>query len=200
MTRRDLGPLAAPPPSLATRTLPLTTWVSTLVRLHRLDHAPLFFGRTGMNRFDAPDRSYGVLYAAADLHGAFIETFGDAGGHVVTVSSLTTRAQSVLLPIRALSLVDLRGAGLSHIGADARLFAADRRPAQIWSQALWKHPEAIDGLCYRARHDSDRVSVAVFDRAADALDVSSTQPLMARALRSALADVLDHYNFGLIDA
>jgi hypothetical protein len=40
----------------------------------------------------------------------------------------------------------------------------------------------------------------VFDRAADALDVVSTQPLMARAPRSTLADVLDHYNVGPIDA
>lgn len=199
MARRDLGPLAAPPPSLATRELPLTSWSKPLVRVHRLDHAPLFFGRTGLHRFDAPDRAYGVLYAAADLHGAFIETFGDAGSHVVTVSSLTARAQSVVTPMRALSLVDLRGAGLSRVGADARLFAADRHPAQAWSRALWTHPNAIDGLCYRARHDPDRVSFAVFDRAADALDVAWTQPLMARALRTSLADVLDHYAFGLID-
>ncbi len=39
---------------------------------------PLFFGTTGQNRFDDPlcptAESYGVLYAAADMEGAFIES------------------------------------------------------------------------------------------------------------------------------
>jgi hypothetical protein len=56
------------------------------------------------------------------------------------------------------------------------------------------------------RIDSSQVTdfraavIAVFERAATTRDVAITKPLMARAVRTALACVLDHYAFGLIDA
>ena len=67
-----------PPPELSGVALPLTLRDAVWFRHHRPDLAPVFFGRTGECRFDAPapERSFGVLYLAADVHGALIETFG----------------------------------------------------------------------------------------------------------------------------
>src|SRR6478735_5682570 len=58
---------------------------SVLPGLHEVltdlrDHDPLFFGRSGLNRFDAPAGEYGVLYAGESVECAFIETFGSATG------------------------------------------------------------------------------------------------------------------------
>lgn len=200
MARPDLGPLGPPPADFSDRELPAVSWRAPLVRVHRHDHDPAFLGRTGLNRFDAPGSEFGVLYAAEDLQGAFIETFGDAAGRTVTVNSLTVRAYTTFEPTRALSLVDVRGAGLARIGADARLFAGDRVPAQQWSLAIWSHPATVDGICYRARHDPSRSAVALYDRADRAVRVAQTTPLMAPSERPAFAAVLDAYSFGLIDA
>ena len=63
-----------------------------LSRLHARGKNPLFYGRTGGNRFDSPDRSYGVLYAALDEHCSFIETYGQTTGiRTVTATALEGR-------------------------------------------------------------------------------------------------------------
>jgi len=77
------------------------------VRVHRRDRDPLYVGRTGLSRFDAPDGEYGVLYAAADAHGAFVETFGRTGGErLVAASVLAARALARIEAARPLRLVD----------------------------------------------------------------------------------------------
>jgi hypothetical protein len=67
----------------------------------------LFFDRAAGNRFDAPDRSYGVMYLGADAHCAFIETFGQAtGDRFATQHALEQRLLSVVETKRILRLVD----------------------------------------------------------------------------------------------
>jgi len=41
----------------------------------------------------------------------------------------------------------------------------------------WARPEHPDGVTYRARHDDGEMSVALFDRAADAIEVVESVPL-----------------------
>ena len=52
-------------------------------RMHPVEHDPEFFGRTGLNRFDYLRGECGVLYAAEDAFGAFIESFGRTPGRNV---------------------------------------------------------------------------------------------------------------------
>jgi hypothetical protein len=141
-----------------------------------------------------------VLYAAEDAHGAFVETFGRGGGErVVTTGDLAARALARIEAARPLRLADLAGPGLARFGADAGLISGSYRVAQRWALALWRHPDAPDGLLYRCRHDPSRHAVAVFDRAADALHAVPVGGLADPEQAPLLADVLATYGFGLLD-
>lgn len=194
------GPHPEPPADLDRRPLPLLTAPGPWVRLHRLDRDPVFFGRTGLNRFDAPAGEYGVLYAAGDVHGAFVETFGRTGGErLVSAADLRLRGLARIAARRPLRLVDLAGPGLARLGADGRLATGDYRVAGRWALALWRHPELPDGLRYRCRHDPSRHAVALFDRAADAVRAEPAGSLGDAAQAAVLGDVLATYGFGLLD-
>jgi hypothetical protein len=65
---------------------------------------------------------------------------------------------------RPLRLVDLTGPGLAQLGADARLWSGSIRIAQLWSQALFNHPEQPDGIYYLSRLNPARCCAAIFDR------------------------------------
>ena len=146
-----------PPPDLARRSLPLLTTSQPWFRIYGLAYAPLYFGKTGDNRFDLPDGKTGVCYVAADEAGAFVETLGHTTGtRVLTQSALRNRGIAELHTRRPLQLVDLTGAGLARVGADERLCTGDYTVAQRWSAAFFRHPQKPDGLCYRSRHDPDR--------------------------------------------
>lgn len=198
MAPRSIGFLPPPPPALAHRDLPVRTHRDPLFRMHCTDHEPEFWGKTGDNRFDAPAGEFGVLYAAADRHGAFIETCGEAHERTVTVAFLARRGWARVEPLRELRLIDLSGAGLSRIGVDERLCSGDHAIAQQWSLALWKHPTLIDGLYYRARHDPSRISVALFDRAASAVSFVHDGNLLEDRHQLLLAELLDTYQFALL--
>lgn len=166
-------------------------------RVYRSGHEPLFFGRTGDNRFDAPRGEYGVLYAGGDAHCAFIETFGrQTGENLVGRTELEARGLAEIGAERPLGLVDLTGPGLARIGADGRLLAGEHATSWRWSLALWSHPSRPCGIRYRARHDPSRFAVALFDRASDALRGRTHGHLMEPRNRSLLADMLDTYGFG----
>ncbi len=65
-------------------------------RFHRVQHAAIYWGldppRPFPFRFDAPNGEFGVLYAAADEHAAFIETFGHSTGfRRIGTNDLATR-------------------------------------------------------------------------------------------------------------
>jgi hypothetical protein len=101
----------------------------------------VFFGKTGLYRFDAPDASYGVLYAGADVFCAFIESIvKNASNRIVTTAELKSKAIAELKGVRPLHLIDLTSSGaLTRISADSRLFSADREAAQLWSKANTVH-------------------------------------------------------------
>jgi hypothetical protein len=198
MARDDPGPLGAPPDDIHGRDLVVVEWPRSLVRVHPIDRDPVFFGRTGLNRFDDPLREYGVLYAAEDELGAFIETYGTIA--TVTSTALAERALSMIATSRSLRLADLRGHGLARIGADARLFAGAHADAQRWSRAVWSHPAQVDGLCYPARRDPSRLSFAVYSRAAPVVAATDRDGFLSPANRPLAARILDHYKVGLIDA
>lgn len=47
----------------------------SLHRFYTADYHPIFFDRSDLGRFNAPDGSYGMLNAAQEIAGAFAETF-----------------------------------------------------------------------------------------------------------------------------
>ena len=98
-------------------------------RLHARGKNPLFFGRTRGNRFDSPDRSYGVLYAGLDEYCSFIETYGQTTGiRTVTATALEGRHLAHLELLHPMKLIDLSSSGgLARIGADSRRIPVGRR-------------------------------------------------------------------------
>lgn len=196
--RRKLVPLPSPPASLSDGGLPIIRTDRTVIRIHRLEHEPAFWGRTGNHRFDAPHSEYGVLYAAETFDGAFIETFGDVSPKTVSVSALTARGVATVALRRALQLVDFAGAGLSRVGLDARIRTDDHALSQEWSHALWAHPSQPDGIWYAARHDASQRSLALFDRAASAVTVTALSGLMETPQDVSTARALEKYGFALL--
>lgn len=196
------GPHPPPPSGFADAPLPVTTRSTVWYRHHLPQFEPIFFGRTGECRFDAPApaRTFGVLYLAADVHGAFIETFGHGHverGRLVTLDALAKKRLAEVTFRRPLRLVDLTEAGLAAIGADLRLCAGDYDVSQRWSGALHDHPDAPDGLLYRSRHDPGRLCAAVYDRAAELVATRNVGTLADPAQAHRLADILRTYRFGL---
>ena len=172
-----------------------------IYRLHRAGFAPIFFGKAGDNRFDAPDGSYGVLYAGEDEYCCFIETCGQVTG-VLSVSGayLDQRNLAEITITQTIILIDLSAsAGLARIGADGRLMDGSHAIAQRWSAALRKHPASPAGIVYRARHDPAKLAFAIFECPASVFHVTSRGSLRDPKNLTLLGEILDHYQFGLID-
>src|SRR5438067_8160251 len=73
------GPHNPPPDNFAQRELALRIVDHALYRFHSVQHQALHWGldppRRFPFRFDAPELKFGVMYTAADVHAAFVETF-----------------------------------------------------------------------------------------------------------------------------
>jgi hypothetical protein len=198
MARHSRGPHPDPPDDFPARALPLRTTRGPWVRLHACRREPVSFGRTRAHRFDAAGGEFGVLYAAADMAGAFIEAFGDPLDlRMVSRRDLARGCATTLTAKRPLRLVDLTGDGLNALGADTRLTSGAHGPAQRWAVHLWAHPQHVDGIAYPARDDPAREAVAIFDRARAAVLARRVRPLTADVRR--VADIIDRYAFALID-
>ncbi len=195
------GPHHLPPEEL-NALLPLKVTEQSWVRSHPAGLEPLYSGRSGHNRFDAPNGEFGTLYVGQDEHCAFVETFGHETGvaDFVTTDALRSRELSRIDPGRSLRLVDLSGSGLARLGADARLTTGSIAISQRWAQAFRDHPDRPDGLYYRSRHDPDRFCAAIFDRSLSVLASTSLGTFADASNRKLLAQILDTYAFGLIDS
>ena len=192
-----------PPPldlhRLSLRSVTIATTM-TLWRVHRLGREPLFFGSTATHRFDDPSKAYGVLYAGESPRGAFIESVGwNTKRRAVGRDELALRRFVLFRPRRALKVFDLDGPGLRKMGADARLVAGDDYSiSRAWSAALHGHPGQADGLRYRARHDTQELSLALFDRCRGDLIEIERRKLSDPEHAAFLAELLDHYSMGLL--
>jgi len=187
-----------PPSDFVRRDLPLELVPagSRFVRLHRTDLNPLFFGTAGANRFDDPERVYGVCYVAMTLAGAFAETCLRAVGRQFVASAfLAARSVTTIEVTAPLRLVAVHGPGLARIGATSLVSSGAPALAQSWSRAIHEHPAAPDGLLYRASHDDSEMCGALFDRCVDRLAPVQTEGLFADRVR--LAALLDRYKVGL---
>ena len=191
-TTGDMRP-PVPPADLSHRPLPLHTLEpgSSLFRIHQSSRGPKYFGRSGMWRFDAPDASYGTLYAGHRPEVSFAETMLRGLGTLVASAELASRALCRFTVVQPVRLVQLYGRHLVAMGANASVTSGPYAHSQSWSGALHAHPEAPDGIVYRATHDNDELAVVVFDRAAGLIDDGASDGLLSDL--SLLGRLLNHY-------
>ena len=141
-----------------------------IVRMHHESRGPLWFGpRPGISpqhRFDAPGGEYRMLYCAARLAGAFVESvLRKPAGRIVARAYVDDRVWSELTVRRMLRLAKLRDEGLHWHGTDAAVSASDNYAAsRRLALALHAAFPEIDGAAYRARHNNGEVCYALFDR------------------------------------
>jgi hypothetical protein len=187
-----------PPSDFATRELPIDRVPAgeRFTRIHHRDFGALYFGTTGVNRFDDPERQYGACYLSRSLEGAFAETcLRGTGATFLSRGYLADRVVTTVEAAIDLRLVALHGAGLARAGATSAVRSGDYRVAQIWSAAIHAHSAAVDGIAYRANHDDGEISIALFDRCQHQLELVGTVGLMED--RSRLGSLLDRYRVGL---
>ena len=163
-----------PPDDLADRRPRFTTLRrgSVVHRFYTAAYEPIFFDPSQAGRLNAPDASYGVLYAAKEPYGAFAETFLRTPGRTLIDEGLLRRKAYVRLEITAdLRLARLAGPGLAILGATAEVVhgGLPYDVPQTWSKALFEHPSRPDGIVYYARHDDEGLCYAIFDRARGAI-------------------------------
>lgn len=120
-----------------------------------------------MGRLNAPDGSYGVLYAAKNVQGAFAETFlRNPGTNAIAADFLKKKAYVELVTTEELRFIRLAGPGLAKLGATAEVVHAGLPydVPQAWSAALHALPLTASGIAYHARHDDVELCYALFDR------------------------------------
>ena len=168
--------------------------------LHRFYTAkcePIFFDTSQDGRFNAPDGSYGVLYAARQGAGAFAETFlRKPGGTLIDTDLLQRKAHVLLAATRKVTLIRLAGSGLARLGATAEVTHSGLPydVPQAWSAALFRHPIGADGIAYHARHDDTELCYAIFDRSASPIDEVDREVDLDRDWFWRIAE---HYGVGL---
>jgi RES domain len=134
-----------------------------LFRIHKSKRGAVYFDRGNGSRFNSTTAEYGVLYAALDSFAAFRETYRLDRFTPIGRDFLEQRYLSTVKPQRELKLVNLAGAELTHIGADARLTTGSYLISQPWSKALYNHIDKVDGLFYRSRFDPSKFCVAMYE-------------------------------------
>ena len=170
----------------------------TWFRLYRHSYSPLHFGTTRRARFDAARGEFGVLYAARQIAGAFVETLARGGVRAVSQERLQRYRVAEIAASRAVSLVDLTGRGLVRMGVDGRLTTGAYQIAQRWSSAFFAHRDRPDGILYASRHDPGQQLAAFFDRAAPCLTATLHGPLRDHLGDDAFFGLLDGYDIGLL--
>jgi hypothetical protein len=139
---------------------------------------PLHYGRDGTNRYDAPKRTYGVLYLGRDLPTALMESvfhkhrwLTDANRSIALkeIQSRLVRAVGVLKDLR---LADLTAAGVmaNVFGLNLEQLASrDYTLTQQISAQIYAIREGnvllFDGVLYPSRNNYPAASIALFGRA-----------------------------------
>ena len=202
---REPGPPPLPPRDLHERRLPIHVVQAEvdLWRIHPADRSALFFGpgkgQPPRGRWDAPDGSFGVCYVAEQRFAAFAETFLRAPGTMVLeTADLEARSLARIEVIAPLRLAALHGPGLHAVGATSASCTGDYAVSRAWAAALHEHPDWVDGIRYRARHDDDGFAMALFNRVDGLVADMQTAPLTHPTNRLYLAECLNRYQIGLL--
>lgn len=171
---------------------------AVLNRVHRSAVGPIWFGPgpdgPPMGRFDAPQGEFRVLYAAANLAGAFAESvLRRPGVRILRREFIAARTCSFLLVKGALTVAKLYDEGLAVHGLDAAQAATpDYKHTQALALAFHQAFPDLDGLAYRSRIDNGQICYALFDRAAPAA-LEATGGVDFAKLPQIAEELLRHY-------
>lgn len=181
-------PRAVPPTACPSADGPMLHTIgagTALWRVHRATSAPNDFRRTGAldkradpglgaeGRFDCQRGEYGYLYAG-ETRGAVIaealirgSVVADPSARFLLRRRLDGTALARLEVTRALSLVDLRGAGgLGRVGQDDWLTHCDEPDypyTQEWAAAIRRWAPKAHGLIWTSKRDDRHFAVVLFD-------------------------------------
>ena len=195
-----LKPHPPPPEDFNCLTLPISTVSKRdYYRLNNSSYdSAIYFDKSGDGRFDEPSLNYGICYVGESLEAAFIECFGrDLGIRFVSEELLRMRNLFVINNQRELKLVNLFGSGLAQLGMDSRVTGGGGYDlSRSWSEAIYNHPDRVDGIRYYSRHDNTRLCCGLFDRTSSVLKESNQGNLIDNYTER-LANLLDLYKFGL---
>jgi hypothetical protein len=194
-----LIPHPTPPPDFQTRELPTIIGQGTWYRFNAKDFSSsLYFDRSGKGRFDSPGQGYGILYVGEDVYASWIECYGRSHGPR-GVSEMALKQQDLyeIESQRPLVFADVTGSGLVKLGADSRLSSGAYATARQWAQAIHDHPQKVDGIRYRSRHDDARYCYGIFDRCVNELQEKNVGNLLESNPRL-LAKILDFYSYALL--
>lgn len=160
-----------PPDDLQTKDLPTHTYQSgeVLYRIQETRHSsPVHFGTSGQNRFDDPSQSFGICYLSESKEGAFVETIGRMALEQETIPGrLIETNEIVQLKLKgSLEVVDFDGPALLRLRGESSVTTGENnyQVSQQWAAAFHEHPQCVDGLRYRAKHQPEEHSVAIFER------------------------------------
>ncbi len=157
-----------PPDDFNDQLLPTSEYSQPWYRLNPVGYdSVIYFDRSGKGRFDSDQASYGILYAAQNERGAFIETMGrNLGIRTVSEVALKQRNLFKITSDRPLIIVDIWGVSLTKLGVDARISSGSYRVSRAWAKAIYEHPQKVDGICYHSRHDDTEICCGLFERTA----------------------------------
>ncbi len=193
--------LPHPPPSenFNTRELPIVCSRGTWYRLNAIGFSTsLYFDRSGKGRFDSSVQSYGILYVGNDIHVSWIECYGRTHGEKgVSEDTLRQRNLYTIESQRPLVFADVTGSGLVKMGVDSRLSSGSYTVARQWAQAIHDHPQQVDGIRYRSRHDDGRYCLGIFDRCKNELQEQNLGNLI-EFNPQLLAEILNCYDYALL--
>lgn len=208
MTRRMAIDCPTPPQDFSLREVPEDIFniaASTLYRVHRTEHQPLFFNRRSTSscifRFDAAHDEFGVLYAAPSFEACMAETVirdsFEKGSLPLTIDYNELACRSIasigLSTPRVLHVADFTQPLFSIGGNGQILTVSDYRIPNLWSSAVHAHPTLFDGIVFRSRF-SNMLSVALFDRVELVVRGSSVPLLQFHELEP----FLERYSIGIV--
>ena len=104
-----------------------------------------------------------MLYVAEEDHLAFAETLlRDLELDALQRQALAIRSLAAIRVTEPLSLAQFDGPGLRKLKARADVVHGPHPLCGSWSQAIHGHPDRVDGIAYRARHDKSGLALALF--------------------------------------
>lgn len=169
---------------------------SALLRISTHADGEPYFGRTGGNRFDDPERAYGTCYAGLSLMTAMAESLlhdlvPQRAHYLIAAEDIDRRFVHTFTgaPLR---LANLAGASLNRLGGHGELSGTPSYDIpQAWSAALFAHPARPDGFIYMSRLMNTEKAVVLFNRQNSlAMKAMPPTPLPAHAAYAHAASTL----------
>jgi hypothetical protein len=171
-------------------------------RVHQTVRTAIYFGRNSVYRWDAPDQSYGVLYAGESWQGAFMESvLHDPTQRIVLQSELKKRSMAFIKTATPLRLVDLsegvvlRALGLSEADTKGYPYTRSQEISKAIQMAGWN----IHGIRYASRLEPKLACLALFDCPDGFVNALDLDELLAPGNQGLVRSMLNQYQIHLIN-